>query len=300
MVGSALALAASRRRHQVVGVVGGFSGKLLGLVSQLTLDLTQPDAVTRGVLDSFPDVIVNCAAVSEPAVCDVDPVRSEAMNVALPTRLAELAHHLGARLLHISSEQVFDGERSTPYTEPDPVSPINLYGRQKVASERAVLAAAPNRAAIVRAPLLMGDSPNGRRALHERLFADWSAGRTPRLYTDEFRQPCTAENLAEVLLELAERPDVNGVFHWAGTELLSRFDLGVRIRAHFKLTEAAAPLAAVSRAEIPGVSAHRPACLALDIASLSGRLKTRPQTLGEQLPRLQVPAPCREWYFAQQ
>jgi dTDP-4-dehydrorhamnose reductase len=81
--------------------------------------------------------------------------------------------------------------------------------------------------------------------------------------------------------------------------LLSRFDLGVRIRAHFKLTETAAPLAAVSRSETPGVAAQRPACLALDITPLSGRLKTRPQTLVEQLPSLRVPAPCREWYLAQ-
>jgi dTDP-4-dehydrorhamnose reductase len=298
LVGSAFALAASRRGHHVAGVVGGFPDKLPGLVSQLALDLTQSEPVTRSVLESFPDVIVNCAAISEPAACETDPERSEAMNVALPTRLAELAHHLGARLLHISSEQVFDGSRSTPYSDTDPVSPINLYGRQKVASERSVLASAPLRAVIVRAPLLMGDSPNGRRALHERLFAEWSAGRAPRLYTDEFRQPCTAENLADVLVELAERPDQNGVFHWAGTELLSRFDLGRQIRTHFKLSEAHAPLVAVSRADTPGVAAHRPACLALDVTPLGGRLRTQPQPIAEQLPRLRIPGPYRTWYLA--
>ncbi len=296
LVGSAFASAAARRRHHVIGVVGAFTGELKGVTERLTLDLTQLDAVTRSVLQVFPDVIVNCAAISEPAVCETDSIRSDAMNVALPEKLAQLAQHLGARLLHISSEQVFDGARMTPYTDQDSVSPINLYGRQKVASEHVVMAAAPQLAAIVRAPLLMGNSPGGRRGLHERLLTDWCAGRTARLYTDEFRQPCTAENLAEVLLELAERADTNGIFHWAGTELLSRYDLGVRIRTHFKLAERDAPITAITRTDQPEIARTRQACLALDLAPLTARLKTCPQTITEQLASLQVPAPCREWY----
>ena len=299
LVGSAFAQAASRRGHYVVGVVGKHQGPLPGVARQIALDLTLNDAVTRSVLEAFPDVIVNCAAISEPAACEADPPKSDAMNVALPARLAELAHHLGGRILHISSEQVFDGTRTAPYAEQHEVSPINLYGRQKVVSERAVLAAASHRAAVVRAPLLMGDSPGGRRALHERLMNDWSAGRTPRLYTDEFRQPCTAANLAEVLRELAERPDTNGVFHWAGVELLSRFELGSRIRQHFKLSDNAAPITPISRGETPEVTQQRQACLALDFSNLSGRLGTRPQSLDEQLAGLRVPLPSRDWYLRQ-
>ena len=299
LVGSAFARAASRRGHHVVGTVGSFVGKLPGVASQLALDLSQPEAVTRSVLEFFPDVIVNCAAVSAPAACETDPVRSDALNVGLPTRLAELAHHLGARLIHLSSEQVFDGSRTTPYTITDPVSPINRYGRQKVASEASVISIVPQRAAVVRAPLLMGDSPAGDRAVHERLFADWSEGRTPRLYIDEFRQPCTAENLAEVLRELVERPDVNGLLHWAGAELLSRFDLGAKIRAHFKLSEVAAPIAATTRADHPDLARHRQPCLALDLSHLLSRMRTQPETLDEQLPGLRVPAAAREWYREQ-
>lgn len=142
----------------------------------------------------------------------------------------------------------------------------------------------------------MGNSVAGRRSLHERLFADWVAGRTPRLFSDEFRQPCTAENLADVMVELCERPEIRGVFHWAGAELLSRHDLGCRIRAHFKLTDRPAPLTAATRAEVPDAAKKRHACLALDLTPLVGKLKTRPQTIAEQLPGLVVPVPCREWY----
>jgi dTDP-4-dehydrorhamnose reductase len=202
---------------------------------------------------------------------------------------------LGAALVHVSSEQVFDGERSTAYATGDATSPINVYGRQKVASEHAVLEAASKLAAVVRAPLLMGDSPGGRRSLHERLLGDWTAGRTARLYVDEFRQPCTAANLADAMLELAQRSELRGVFHWAGAELISRYELGLRVREHFKLNEVNAPIVGIRRADTPEATRQRQACLALDLAPLAHELKARPQTIAEQLATLDEPAPVRAW-----
>lgn len=299
LVGSAFARAAARRGHHVTGVVGSHRGAIEGVALLLPLDLTDEAATTSAVLDVFPQAIVNCAAVSVPEQCDANPALAQALNVALPATLARLAHHVSARLIHLSSEQVFDGARSTPYSATDPVSPINLYGRQKVESERAVHAAAAEQAVTLRAPLLMGNSVAGQRSNHERLFADWMAGRTPKLFIDEFRQACTAENLAEVMVEVCERDDVHGVFHWAGGELVSRHDLGQRIREHFKLAETQAPIARTSRTEVPEVARKRQACLALDISPLAGKLKTRPQTIDEQLAELNVPAPARDWYFKQ-
>jgi len=297
LVGSAVARAAARRGHRVVGSVGSFAGELAGVAKKLPLGLADEAAVCAAVLDAFPDAIVNCAAISVPEACDADPARAQALNVTLPAVLARLAHHLSARLVHLSSEQVFDGARTAPYSAGDAPAPINLYGRQKLESERAVHSAAAEFAVTIRPPLLMGDSPTARRSTHERLFADWAAGKTPRLYTDEFRQPCTAENLAEVIVELCERRDLRGVFHWAGTELLSRHALGVRVREHFKLTAQQAPLAAITRADTPEAAKRRQPCLALDITPLAGRLKTRPQTIAEQLAEAKVPPPCREWYL---
>lgn len=298
LVGSAFARAAARRGHRVVGTVGQYPGEIEGLAAQHRVDLTNEMAITAAVLDEFPQVIVNCAAIAAPEQCDANPALAQSLNVALPTTLGRLAHHVSARLVHLSSEQVFDGSRAKPYSVDDPVDPINLYGRQKLASERAVQAAAPEFAVTIRAPLLLGNSVTGERSNHERLFAEWAAGRTPKLFTDEHRQPCTAENLAEVLMELCERNDLRGVFHWAGAELISRYALGVRIREHFKLTEKQAPLAGVARADVPEAARKRQACLALDIAPLAGKLKTRPQTIAEQLQELNVPAPVRTWYFS--
>jgi dTDP-4-dehydrorhamnose reductase len=92
LVGSAFARASARRGHTVTGIVGNFSGDLPGLSSRRPLDLTDESALSSALLDVFPDAIVNCAAVSEPASVDQDPARAQALNVALPAALARLAH----------------------------------------------------------------------------------------------------------------------------------------------------------------------------------------------------------------
>jgi len=296
LVGSAFAEAAKRRGHHVVGVVGQAAFTVPGLAEKRTLDLTVPEGVTALALEVFPDAIVNCAAVAEPAACDADPARAQVLNVELPALLGKLAHHLSARLVHISTEQVFAGDRP-PYAVGDEPRPVNLYGRQKLESERRVREVAPDFAATLRAPLLTGNSLGGARSLHERLLADWAAGRAPRLYRDEIRQPCTAGNLAEVLVELCERQDLRGVFHWAGAETLSRVELARRIRAHFKLSPEQAPITEISRADDPA-SARRPADLALDLKPLAGVLKTPIETFDAQLDQLILPPPVRAWYFS--
>ena len=298
LVGSAFAQAATRRGHHVIGLVGTYAGTVPGLAEKRTFDLTDETALTALVLETFPDAIVNCAAVSEIGQCDADPARAQALNVALPEHLARLAHHLSAKLIHLSSEQVFDGTSLTAYTVKSVVKPLNLYARQKAESERLVLAAAPGVAIALRVPLLTGNSLTAQRSVHERLFAAWAAGQTPQVYTDEFRQPCTAANLAELMVEVLERNDVRGVFHWAGADLLSRHEIARRIRTHFKLSDDDAPLAAISRSVDPRAAAKRPARLGLDLKPLAGVVKTPIETFDAQLEQFVIPPACRAWYFS--
>jgi len=295
LVGGAFTEAATRAGHTVVGAIGSFSGQLAGVAEKITLDLTDEAAVTAAVLHARPDAIINAAAISEPAKCEEDPARSHQLNVALPALLARLAQQLPARLIHLSSEQVFAGDRA-PYAVNDPVAPINTYARQKVESESLVHSIAPALAVTLRAPLLMGNSPGGKRSLHERLLADWAAGKTPILYTDEFRQTCTAQNLAAAMLELCARPEITGIFHWAGAELFSRYELGLRIRTYFCLSESVAPLQTTDRAANAKVAATRQANLALDLRPLSQLLKTPAETFAQQLANLSVPPHLRSWY----
>jgi dTDP-4-dehydrorhamnose reductase len=291
LVGAEVARQAAATGHFVIGLVGRWTAAVPGTSELHSVNFIDPMIAASWVKRAQPDAIINAAAVSEPAACEVDPVVSQSLNVTLPATLAKAAAAIRAHFIHISSEQVFDGEHA-PYSISHPPRPINLYGRQKVESEQRVQSADAG-AAIVRAPLLLGNSLSGRRSVHEKLFDLWAGGGTAKLYLDEYRQVCTAGNLAAALLELANRPDLHGVFHWAGTESCSRYELAQRLAARFRVSpELVAP---VRRMDTPAISAKRAANLALELAPLNHELKVKPQTLDEALRELTVPETFREW-----
>lgn len=289
LVGGAFARTAAAAGHAVTGVVGRWPDPLPGLARQVALDLQDGTALAALVREVRPAAIVNAAAVSEPAQCEAEPEKAWRLNVALPETLARLATETGARLIHLSTEQVFDGTQA-PYAPGAPRRAINLYARHKLEAEDRVQAAAPARALWLRLPLLMGNSPGGRRSVHERLLMLWAAGKPARLYADEIRQTCTAGSVAEALAELCERAELRGAFHWAGAEPVSRLEIGRRVRAHFNLTEAQAPMVAVARADDPVALATRQADLSLDLAPLDRLLKTRPESFAQALAKLRLPA----------
>jgi dTDP-4-dehydrorhamnose reductase len=291
LVGAAVARQAAAAGHVVIGLAGRWAGAVPGTSELHTVDLTDVAAAANWVQRTRPDAVINAAAISDPAACEATPELSQTMNVSLPACLAEATRQTGARFLHISSEQVFDGEHP-PYTTDSRPQPLNLYGRQKVESEQRVLESDPN-SAIVRAPLLLGNSLSGRRSVHEKLFELWAGGGVARLYADEFRQVCSAESLAAALLELASRRELRSVLHWAGAELVSRYELGRHLATHFQVSESL--VAALWRADTPAIAARRPANLALDLAPLDRALRTRPQRLDEVLKSLAVPEAFREW-----
>ena len=292
LLGSNFSAVAAHAGHEVIGSVGRWRGApITGLARQLQLELRDGAALATAIHAARPDAIVNCAAVSDPAQCEREPERTVTLNVELPRQLAALAQELGVRFVHISTEQVFDGTRA-PYRVGDPVAPLNQYARQKAEAERVVLAAAPAQTAVVRAPLLMGNSPGGRRAVHERLLLDWSEGRVTHLFTDEIRQVAMADNLGAVLLELCARRELCGVFQWAGAEPVSRHWLGLAIAARFGIP-AEGRVVATQLLGTP-LAAKRPPDLRLDLRPLTELLATRPEPLAAQLPRLVVPDPLRE------
>jgi len=283
LLGNAYALAAIRRNHEVVGFYNRTAPQISGLTHLRRLDLSDTDELTRLILELWPDTIVNCAALSNPAAVNADPQLAEKINVALPRQLAQLATHLGARLIHVSTDMVFDGRSGEPYRSTDIPSPTNLYGQTKLMAEREVLEHNPEDPVVLRIPILMGNSPGGQRSLHEKLLGAILRGERPKLFTDEIRQPASVENVAEVMLELSERRDLHGLFHWAGAEPLSRFEIGRRILDHFSL-----PHNSIEAAELGASPEHadRPAHLCFNLHPLVGKLMTQPEDFQQQLETL--------------
>ncbi|MCH6257989.1 SDR family oxidoreductase [Puniceicoccaceae bacterium K14] len=294
LLGSAFSAAAKRRKHETIGFVGNYSEKVPHLDEQIKIDLRDEAETERVILELFPDAIVNCAAMSQPWQCVENPEESYYLNTLLPEKLARLARHLFATFIHISSEQVFDG-KNAPYQISDSVSPINKYAEQKAESEKRVHHACEEFATTLRIPLLNGNSLSGNRSLHEILMANWAQGKATPLFEDEIRQPCLADNLAQVMVELCERQDLKGIYHWAGARPISRYEMGEQLIKHFGLPEDF--IVKSQRGDDPRF-ANRQANLALDLQPLDGKLKTNPQTFVEQLDSLIVPKPVRAWYNA--
>ena len=279
LLGHAYAQAAVRRGHSVTALYNQNQPIADGLARTIQLDASEHEELTKIAIELWPDAIVNCAAISSATSVEADAMRAEKINVALPRLLAQLSTHLGARLLHISTDMVFDGQSEQPYRSTDLPAPTNLYGQTKLMAEREVLEHNPEDPVVLRIPILMGNSPGGQRSLHEKLIAAIQAGKKPKLFCDEMRQPCSASNVAEVLLELTERRDLHGLFHWAGSETLSRFEMGQRILKHFGL-----PLDAIESAYRDDET--RPARLTFNLNPIVSKLKTKPIDFAAQLDEL--------------
>lgn len=104
------------------------------------MDLADPDAIRRALREAKPDLIVNAAAYTAVDQAESEPELALAINGVAPGILAEEAQRLGAVLIHYSTDYVFDGSKAAPYTEDDEPQPINVYGRTKLAGERAIQA----------------------------------------------------------------------------------------------------------------------------------------------------------------
>ena len=128
---------------------------------------------------------------------------------------------VGARLVALSSDLVFDGTKGAPYTEDDPPSPISDYGRAKAEAEEAALSAGP-RALVVRTSLLYGGEHPGRAERAALAAADGADAAV--FFEDELRSPVVVTDLAAALLELVEA-DVAGLLHVAGPDVVSRYRL---------------------------------------------------------------------------
>ena len=193
--------------------------EVTGLTRQ-TLDLTDFAAVRATFLRERPSLIIHCAALTQSPACEADPALAYLANVDATKVLAELAKDV--QFLFLSTDLVFDGKAGN-YNETASPAPLSVYGRTKHEAERAVLA--NPRHTIVRTSLNGGTSPTRNRGFNEQLRALWRSGKAAKLFCDEFRSPICAEVTARALWELALSKQA-GIFHIAGSERLSRLEIG--------------------------------------------------------------------------
>ncbi len=140
------------------GAIQRVAPSAVHLVALRHADLPVEDAraVERVVQRERPDWIINCAGYTQVDRAESEPDVAQRVNAVGPANLARAAREAGARLLHISTDYVFDGRATRPYREDDPVGPLNVYGRSKLAGEEAVREILPQAHLIVRTQWLFG------------------------------------------------------------------------------------------------------------------------------------------------
>ncbi|MCU0863126.1 MAG: sugar nucleotide-binding protein [Planctomycetes bacterium] len=223
-------------RILVTGTAGFLGGHVLAAVraaghtplatsrraGDIQVDLTAPGMVAAVAEALRPDLVLHLAAMARLTDCARQPDLAARVNAWLPEQLAE---RFGARLLMVSTDLVFDGNRA-PYGPTDPVAPLSVYGATKADGEERVRC---HGGRVARLPLLFGPDPSGRGA-SAQLRAALRSGPV-MLFTNEYRTPLHAADAAAALVAEVVQPDGPPLLHLPGPERVSRFQFGQRFAA---------------------------------------------------------------------
>jgi dTDP-4-dehydrorhamnose reductase len=191
------------------------------------LDVTDAAAVEAAIVQSRPDVVIHTAAQAAVADCWRDPPLARRINVEGTRHIATAARRIGARLVYVSTDMVFDGQRA-PYDEHAETSPVSVYGASKRDGELEALAAGD--AVVVRPSLLFGPAcpEASRRGFFDGQVEALRTGAPLTLFDDEWRTPLSLRIAGKALAAIAHAR-VTGIVHLGGSERMSRYEMGVRL-----------------------------------------------------------------------
>jgi dTDP-4-dehydrorhamnose reductase len=278
LVGSRLAAVLASRGHVLTTFGRGPQRFALG-GEYVSVNLADEDALTAAVGVARPDVILNPASMTDVDACEDAPEEAVRINGIAPGILALAARRLGAHLIHVSTDYVFDGEGG-PYTEAAIPNPRGVYALTKHMGEQAVRAAGGSWA-IARTAVVYGWPPASRPNFGSWLLDALRKGTQVRLFEDQLVSPSLADSVAEQLAELAER-HLGGFWNTCGAEVVSRVEFGLALCAEFRLD---AHQILPSRLADARLKAPRPARSGLRVEKAAAELRTEPLKLAASLKR---------------
>jgi len=245
------------------------------------LDITNKDAVLDFCRNLQPDVIINAAAYTAVDKAEDDYDLAYAVNCTGVENLALGAKEVGARLIHVSTDYVFAGDGHQPYLPTDETNPLGVYGKTKLAGEKALFDILGDDAVVVRTAWVYSIFANNFVKTMLRLMAE-----SPRLgiISDQIGSPTSTTDLAQCLWQMAEQTDFSGIYHFTNSGVASWYDFAVAIRSKGEalglLTSSAAEIHAITSDEYP-TPAPRPFYSVLN-------KKSTERLLGWQAPHWQV------------
>lgn len=241
------------------------------------VDLGHPDQIRNLVLALQPHAVINAAAYTAVDQAETDADAALMINAAAPAAIAEACRQIDARLIHFSTDYVFDGAKGAPYVETDTPNPLNVYGRTKLKGDHGVIASGA-RHLILRVGWVY--SPFGRNFFLNMLRRA-RAGTALRIVNDQIGVPTSADAIATITRQLLDFPDLAGLFHYAPAGRCSWYDFARQIVA---TAEVDAQITPIPTSDYP-TPAKRPAYSVMSSAKLRGVLPLADESWEEQLER---------------
>ena len=196
-----------------------------GLFDYTQLDISNRSDVKSLIVSYRPDVILNAAAMTNVDLCERDREQAWKMNVTGVEHLVEVCRKINAKLIHVSTDYVFNGKFGN-YKEEDRVNPVNYYGKTKLAGENVIISSGIDYA-ILRTILVYGIGVNVKNNFALWVINNLNDGKQIRCVDDQISNPTHVHDLAMAMNSAMER-NAEGMFHISGPETISRYDFAIR------------------------------------------------------------------------
>jgi len=234
-------------------------------VNRSEVDITNESLVSDFITSTKPDLVINAAAYTAVDKAENNVEAAYAVNELGIKYLANACERINARILHVSTDFVFDGTSTLPYQTDSNPNPINVYGASKLAGEVSLLNTLPNASVIVRTSWVY--SVNGNNFVRSMLRLMQEKNELSIIY-DQVGTPTWAKGLAQLLWTIADRPEVNGIYNWSDGGIASWYDFAIAIQelgVEKGLLKDAIPIYPIPTSEYP-TPARRPTYSVIDKA----------------------------------
>lgn len=268
----------ARARFAVSGCYATHPVVLPG-VDAAAVDVRSADAFERFVERVRPDLVIHTVGMSSVDACESDPGHAQELNVDAAEIVARVARSAGARLVHISTDHLFDGER--PHRrEDESLAPLNAYAKTKAEAEAVVLREHPD--ALVVRTNFYGWGTSARASFSDWILRALQRGEPLTMFSDVYFSPLCVDDLGDATFELVDR-GVAGVVNVAGGERLSKYDFALHTAEVFGLPAGKVHATSVERASL---RAQRPKDMSLDVTRVVAALGRSMPTARAGLRRL--------------
>ena len=243
----------------------------------IPLDIRNQVALKELINTTAPDILINLAAMTNVDACELNPKLAGEINVA---GLEHICDSFKGKIIHLSTDYVFDGT-SGPYKEDDPLNPISIYGKTKLASEH-ILLEKDIKNLVIRGNVLYDYSPHTSASFLNWVVSSLKGNQEIKVVKDQFNNPTWTRSMSDII-ELSIENDLQGIIHWGDSVHISRFEFAKLIAKKFSLNESLIKPVLTSELNQP---ARRPLQSGLSTEKLVNMLDIIPPSIDDCLDEI--------------